>query len=168
MTKQAERYVYAPGETVKYTITVTNTGKVDLTAVSYQDLMDIADVSIDGGYWGEDSEQVANLAVGESITLTYYYDIPEDTADGTLIDNTVVAHGKTHGTPHISVVKTADKTVAAVGDTVTYTVTVTNDGEVDLVDVTLEDSLVALGRVRTLTLAAWRLARARLSPIPMW
>lgn len=144
VTKQAERYVYAPGETVKYTITVTNTGKVDLTAVSYQDLMDIADVSIDGGYWGEDSEQVANLAVGESITLTYYYDIPEDTADGTLIDNTVVAHGKTHGTPHISVVKTADKTVAAVGDTVTYTVTVTNDGEVDLVDVTLEDSLVAL------------------------
>ena len=87
---------------------------------------------------------MANLAVGESITLTYYYDIPEDTADGTLIDNTVVAHGKTHGTPHISVVKTADKTVAAVGDTVTYTVTVTNDGEVDLVDVTLEDSLVAL------------------------
>src|SRR5699024_6445299 len=43
VTKQVERYVYAPGETVKYTITVTNTGKVDLTAVSYQDLMDIAD-----------------------------------------------------------------------------------------------------------------------------
>ena len=46
VTKQAERYVYAPGETVKYTITVTNTGKVDLTAVSYQDLMDIADVPL--------------------------------------------------------------------------------------------------------------------------
>ena len=40
--------------------------------------------------------------------------------------------------------KTADKTIAAVGDTVTYTVTVTNDGEVDLVDVTLDDSLVEL------------------------
>ena len=50
VTKTTDRHVYAPGETVEYTITVTNTGKVDLTSVSYQDLMDMADVSIEGGY----------------------------------------------------------------------------------------------------------------------
>ena len=41
VTKTTDRHVYAPGETVEYTITVTNTGKVDLTSVSYQDLMDM-------------------------------------------------------------------------------------------------------------------------------
>lgn len=144
VTKMADHYVYAPGETAEFTITVINTGDVDLTTVSLNDILDKANVTLDGGYWKDDNPDCTSLNVGESATLKYLYDIPTDTEDGTIIHNTIVVDGKTHGVPHINVTKTADKTIAHVGDVVTYTVTVTNDGEVDLVDVKLSDSLVPL------------------------
>ncbi|MBN1966220.1 MAG: DUF11 domain-containing protein, partial [Anaerolineae bacterium] len=47
-------------------------------------------------------------------------------------------------TPSITVVKTADVTAAGPGDIITYTITVTNDGDVPLSNVTVVDTLVGL------------------------
>ena len=43
--------------------------------------------------------------------------------------------------PALSVTKTADKTGASVGETITYTVTVTNIGDVALTGVTVKDTM---------------------------
>ncbi len=76
--KEADADVYAPGDTVTYTITVTNTGEVDLENVGVTDDVDEAsfqsfDNISDGGAYaaGLITWTIPTLLVGESIVLTY-------------------------------------------------------------------------------------------------
>ena len=47
--------------------------------------------------------------------------------------------------PSLSITKTVDKTTAQVGDTLTYTITVTNDGKGDAADIVLKDTFSGAG-----------------------
>jgi LPXTG-motif cell wall-anchored protein len=136
------------GDTVTYSFAVTNTGKADLFNVTVDD-----DVL---GHIGT----IASLPVGSTQTLTKAFVVPVGKAD---IVNTVTAcgqdasntqvcdtdHHKLHPIhPAIALVKTADPVSVNPGATVTYTYKVTNTGDVDLTNVTVDDDV--LGHIGTL------------------
>ena len=135
------------GDNVNYTVTVTNDGIGDAKDVVVRDVLGegLKFVSATGEYtWDEDSRTVTwivDLAKGES--RTFYVNATVSGYGN--VTNSLIVGNKT-----ISVNVTVpeiipDKTVGIenpnFGDTVTYTVTVTNDGIGDAKDVVVRDIL---------------------------
>ncbi|MFP5219123.1 MAG: hypothetical protein ACLGIG_05210, partial [Actinomycetes bacterium] len=135
---------------VLYTVTVENTGNVDLTDVTVTDPL-CTPVYVSG----DDGDDV--LQVDETWTYECTYEISQDDVDAGSVSNTAdgsAYYGDTEVTddgtavvttlqePSIAVDKTADPDAdLVVGDDVLYTVTVENDGNVTLSDVTVTDPL---------------------------
>ena len=135
------------GDTVTYTVVVTNNGVVDAKQVVVRDILDkgLKFVKATGEYtFDEDSRTVTwiiDLAKGES--QTFYVTAVADeygvlTNDVTVGDKTASADVVV---PEINPDKTANITNPNFGDNVTYTVTVTNDGIGDAKDVVVRDVL---------------------------
>ena len=135
------------GDTVTYTVVVTNNGVVDAKQVVVRDILDkgLKFVKATGEYtFDEDSRTVTwivDLAKGESQTF-YVTAVAEAygvlTNDVTVGDKTASADVVV---PEIIPDKTANITNPNFGDNVTYTVTVTNDGIGDAKDVVVRDVL---------------------------
>ncbi|XWN29119.1 MAG: hypothetical protein ROR55_16560 [Devosia sp.] len=133
------------GDVIDYTITVTNTGAQTLTGVTVEDPLTNL------------SETIASLAPGESASFDVSYAITQADLDDNGggdgdIDNVATADSNETGPeedttetpldrdPTISILKTADKTlVTRAGETVTFTFTVKNEGNVALTGVTVVD-----------------------------
>ena len=135
------------GDTVTYTVVVTNNGVVDAKQVVVRDILDkgLKFVKATGEYtFDEDSRTVTwivDLAKGES--QTFYVTAVADeygvlTNDVTVGDNTASADVVV---PEINPDKTANITNPNFGDNVDYTVTVTNDGIRDANNVVIVDRL---------------------------
>lgn len=145
LTKTSSVASAMPGETVTYTITVTNTGNTDLISVGVGDqLLGLSAV-------------IPVLAPGQSETFTPTFVIPPGTPDGTIITNISTATSdQTESIEAIarvivnapaftmSVTKTANPTTAAPGQTVQYTIIVTNTSVGSLTNVTLIDDLLGI------------------------
>ena len=135
------------GDTVTYTVVVTNNGVVDAKQVVVRDILDkgLKFVKATGEYtFDEDSRTVTwiiDLAKGESQTF-YVTAVAEAygvlTNDVTVGDKTASADVVV---PEINPDKTANITNPNFGDKVDYTVTVTNDGMGDAKDVVVRDVL---------------------------
>ncbi len=160
------------GDTVTYSFTVTNTGNVTLTGVGLNDPLLGGAVTLTGWTGAE-----GVLAPGASVTATRSYTLTQANVDLGRVDNTATATGNppTGGpvtgadtvstplapTPSIEVVKTGSLDDDAVeGDTVTYSFTVTNTGNVTLTGVGLSDPLLG-GNV---ALTGWTGAVGTLAP----
>ncbi|WP_341940536.1 hypothetical protein [Microbacterium sp. LWH10-1.2] len=154
--KTAEPATTGPGDVVTYTVTVTNTGALDYTAAapaSFTDdlsrVLDDAsyngDVSVGGSIAGDTLTWSGPLAVGETLQVTYSVTV-DDPVDGDFLLRNVVAPSAPGGecvpdacateTPIASytVQKQADVADVVIGGVVTYTVTVTNIGQVPYTD----------------------------------
>ncbi|WP_157557216.1 DUF11 domain-containing protein [Isoptericola dokdonensis] len=159
ITKSAEPdEALVPGEEIAYTITVANTGRYDYTADDPATISDdMSELLDDAAYEGDAAADVGTvddsalpvitwsgpLAVGATATITYTVAVGEEgSGDGTAV-NRVTGPPESNcvdGTEDgcfvvippsgLAVTKTADATVVVPGDTVTYTVTVTNSGDV--------------------------------------
>ncbi|GLW89269.1 DUF7507 domain-containing protein [Actinokineospora globicatena] len=156
-----------PGDTVTYTIRVTNTGAVDLTGLMFTD--DFADVIDDATFNGATATSgvvtsavnglawTGDLVVGAVATVTYSVTLSDPpTGNGQLV-NTIISNGPGSACraastnpgcvvalplPAIHVTKTSSAVGRAVpGQDVTYTVAVTNTGKVDLPSQTAIDDL---------------------------
>ncbi|SDS38498.1 conserved repeat domain-containing protein [Paraoerskovia marina] len=157
----------AAGDTVTYTVTVTNTGGFDYTVLTPVEVSDDLTGVLDDAEYNDDAaanpdsgtfaytEPVLTwtgpLAAGESVELTYSVTVEDPLAepgDGVL-ENTVVVPGTncpegsedpdcTVTTPvrSLEIVKTSDNDNGEVdaGETILYTIEVTNTGAVDYVD----------------------------------
>ena len=171
-----------PGDTVEYTITVKNTGAVDLY-LSIYDVITGATGELDNNLlwmintatdWNSevdwehliDSLSKAPLKPGETLSISYQYTIQDEDADTITNvvtvdderfcdgDNVYEEHGETDGQGHMGtttiekasnpkfeVIKTVNRKVAAEGDELEYTVTITNTGNVDIENITVADYL---------------------------
>lgn len=139
------------GDTVWYNFWVTNTGDTQLTNVHVAD--DLAN---------DETCNTTTLNPGESTWCWAWYEIPSPQVANVV--NTVVATGSSVSTqsdvtatdnhtldvlhPAIKVVKSGPATALA-GDTVTYTFTVTNTGDVALENIVAKDSIAGDGTYRS-------------------
>ena len=135
------------GDTVTYTVVVTNNGVVDAKQVVVKDILEkgLKFVKATGEYtFDEDSRTVTwiiDLAKGESQTF-YVTAVAE--AYGVLINDVTVGDNTASAdvvVPEIIPDKTANITNPNFGDKVDYTVTVTNDGMGDANNVVIVDRL---------------------------
>ncbi|MCH8990353.1 MAG: DUF11 domain-containing protein [Acidobacteria bacterium] len=146
------------GDTVEYTYTVTNTGNVTLINVT---LSDNVEGSIElFGLTDEDGDSVSDdLAPGASATGSATHSLTQPEIDAGSVTNTATATGidPSGGTqqgqddetvnltrnPAIEVVKSASPNSGlVVGDDIDYKFTVTNTGNVTLINVTLDDDVL--------------------------
>ncbi|TRW95863.1 DUF7507 domain-containing protein, partial [Flavobacterium gawalongense] len=155
------------GDVVTYTFTVTNEGNVSLHDVAVEDLhTDLSAITLQSG--DVNNISILEVGETWIYTATYTVtqtDIDAGTitnqasVNGTAPDTTIVTDKSGDSatedgenvipictTPNIAIVKTNDIIVGPngcailkVGDVVTYTFTVTNEGNVSLHDVTVED-----------------------------
>ncbi|MGW4383029.1 DUF7507 domain-containing protein [Kitasatospora sp. NPDC004531] len=152
VTKKADASgPFRAGDVVRYTYTVTNTGSVALHDVAVSDDR-VASVVCDA----------RTLDPGRSTVCHGSYVVTEEDVEAGRVTNTAHASGTdpegrpvesapveltvetVSGASSLSVSKQADVTGAArVGDTVTYTYTVTNTGSTVLTDLTVRDDRVA-------------------------
>jgi uncharacterized repeat protein (TIGR01451 family) len=144
------------GDTITYTFTVTNTGNVPLTNVTITD----PGVTMSGG-------PIASLAPGasNSTTFTATRTLTQANINAGVYNNTATVTGtppsgpnvtaqdsesvSLAATPSLSLVKTGtlnagSNGVADAGDTISYTFTVTNTGNVTLTNVTITDPGVTI------------------------
>lgn len=143
------------GDMITYTLSLTNDGNVDLNEVELVDLKE--GVVVKEYSW---PTREGFLAVGETVTAIAEYILTQEDIDATTLENEASGKGQApDGTwvyakipntitkvphPEITLVKNVDIneiSEAKVGDVLTYTVTVTNTGDVTLRDVTLKDSM---------------------------
>ena len=142
---------YVAGDTITWTITVTNTGTETVHGLSLADsIQDVvlsgpdgvnpADFDLDPN---ESVEFTATLANAPAGTYTNYVTVSQNGTDlGNAPADPVIVTGQA---PHLTVSKEADKDTAQVGDTVNYTITVANTGNVPLNNVTVTDTFTGAG-----------------------
>jgi uncharacterized repeat protein (TIGR01451 family) len=149
------------GDKVHYTITITNTGNIDLEHIRVTDTL-LGDIS---------SYFPPTLATGASATYTYKYTVPTTASDPMI--NTVTVHADPaplFGTdlttdvtatatwetnlfqPNFTVTKTGN-TLSKIGDTVHYTITVTNTSSTDTPEMTFHITDAMLGIDETKVIA---------------
>ena len=161
------------GETINYTITVTNDGNVSYTGVKVVDDLAGLKINEDTRYTvNEDGTvTVGDLAVGETVVITASYVVTSDDIKAGHVLNTVTATGDSIDDPKnpdkpktpegkdeeddetddldttLTVVKTSDVaegTTVGLGETINYTITVKNDGNVPYTGVKVVDDLAGL------------------------
>jgi len=148
------------GDTIEFTLTATNTGNVTLTDVVIEDpLPGLSELA-----YGEWPGESGVLAPGESITATASYTLTQADLDAGDVDNTATVTGTpptgepvdatdevavpVTPTPAIELVKDATlEGAGAVGDTIEYSFTATNTGNVTLTGVVIEDPLPGLSEL---------------------
>jgi hypothetical protein len=93
-----------------------------------------------------ESEKVNNNQLNNTATVTGTFDgSPVTDNDDAVVTISTDGGGGDQNTPGIEITKTVNPTTAKVGDTVTYSFTVTNTGNVDLTDVEITDPLFGEG-----------------------
>ncbi|WPR77748.1 choice-of-anchor L domain-containing protein [Algoriphagus sp. NG3] len=171
----------AVGDVIEYTFTVSNDGNVTIENITVEDPLLGGTVDNTTGSW---PATAGTLAPGETVTLTGSYTVTEaDVLNGEVVNTaTVTGDDPTNpGTPltpepsdpvtvdteeadpALSIVKSTDFTGdAAVGDVIGYTFTVTNDGNVTIENITVEDPL--LGGAVANTTGTWPVTEGTLAP----
>jgi uncharacterized repeat protein (TIGR01451 family) len=149
----------APGATVNYTVTVTNTGGAPGSTSftdTYQSGVVVDDAHLPNGCTDNTATRTitcqTGTIAGNGGTAVFHYSatmptsfpnssnqgLPPCQSDQFLVQNSATVVGVNTGTtspvcvnanPHFTAAKSASPTVAGPGDVVTYTVKVTNDGQ---------------------------------------
>ena len=151
------------GDTITFTVTVTNSGPARATNVAIDDVLPAGltagTVTPSQGSWAEPTWTVGTIDSGSSATLTIEATVDAGTS-GSTIANTVTnvvldqtdsnvsiddpSESVTVGnTTDLVIGKTVDNAAPDEGDTVTFTVTVTNSGPARATSVTIDDALPA-------------------------
>lgn len=164
LTKTASDITPEAGQTLTYTIALTNSGTIDATDALITDTLPaeltfVGPITLDPPGAGTPGSSLPNLATdvtleaGKTITLTFPVSVERGLPGGAAITNTAVVTtpqllAPVTGTevvtiasnPALTVTKTADMRTARVGENITYTYAITNSGNVTLTSVNAIDN----------------------------
>ncbi|WP_373601491.1 DUF7507 domain-containing protein, partial [Paraclostridium bifermentans] len=158
------------GDTIIYTIKVTNEGDIDLDSVIVSDPLSPDLDFIEGSLKVNGvpmpmaniltGVEIGPLAVGQMKTITFEAKVISKTSDEIINVSTAnftyilnpgePPQGKTQDSneniielfdPNLTVEKMADKEEVSLGDVITFTVVLTNDGDTELTDIVFKDEL---------------------------
>ncbi|GFZ30003.1 hypothetical protein CSC2_05290 [Clostridium zeae] len=168
--KTVDKLYAKVNDTVTYTSTIINTGNVYDTNIFFQDLLQnelsfiTGTVSVNGVIYPTLNPQtgfaLADLAPGQSVTIVFTAKITALPTPAYVVNNSLVNFSykiDPSGTSitknqqsntvttnvvlgKLNVVKTVDKPIATIGDTLTYTITLTNVGNVIDSEVFFQDN----------------------------
>ncbi|MHC5903595.1 DUF7927 domain-containing protein [Streptomyces sp. S6] len=168
MKKTSSETAPKPGDKITYTVTVENTGTADYTGASWSDnLVNLLD---DGKYNGDASASSGtlnytspklswsgDLAVGATATVTYTVTLDDPDDGDQIIKNTLVSQSDgsncpadstdpactagPYGIPSLTMSKVSSPTNPLPGDTLTYTIKLTNSTATDYPGATFSDDL---------------------------
>jgi uncharacterized repeat protein (TIGR01451 family) len=142
------------GDAVTYSFVVTNTGNVTVTDPSVQE----GEFTGTGELAAPECEDTAALAPGEQLICSLVYTVTQDDVDAGTLSNTATATGvgpagteppvsdgsrvdlPAPANPAVTLVKSTDAvTIAAAGQTIEYSFTITNTGNTTARDVTVSE-----------------------------
>ena len=166
LTKTADREAISgamPGDRIRYSFVIRNTGRVTLTDTALTDALPVRDLKTDWASSTDPETAAGTLSPGESVTASAVYVLTQADIDRGLVHNQAEAIGRApdgspvrasdeadtslDARPSISLSKAADpeKIVRAEpGDVINYTFSIRNSGSVTLTDISLTDSLEGL------------------------
>ncbi|MCX6008433.1 MAG: hypothetical protein NTW48_00020 [Chloroflexi bacterium] len=150
ITKEANRETASPEDTITYTYTIVNNGDATVSNISLEDDK-LGLIPLNG------SDNIT-LAPGEKITATATYTVlEEDLEQGSIINTATVTGTDPDGitvtsdasetvdltyTASLQVTKETDRETASFKETINYTYTITNTGDVSLSKITLADDKI--------------------------
>ena len=162
---------YDLGETITYRIKVSNIGNTKIIGIKVSDKINNKEditrmLNVDENNTliqniDNISEYTFNLEAGETIYFEYSYTVKEeDIIEGTITNSATAKSDKVEDTTTITteteevnedyeVTKVADKKTVKAGDIVTYTITVTNTGNVTIKDIEVKDDMIGLNETVT-------------------
>ena len=160
VTKVADKPVHVMNDVVVFTNVIKNDGLTTLTNVTAQECMNGKFNLPNGAVILGDHIVIAELAPGESYTYTFAVKADDDTVENDLVNSTVTVTVSEHykdGSsdavtatadanvkivyPNIKVTKEVEYRDYTIGEEVVWVDTVTNNGDVTLVDVVVTESL---------------------------
>lgn len=153
-----------PNTQVEYLITIKNIGTAKSEKVTIEDTipngLEYISANVETGNVTNTPSfsnnkmtlLIDSIDINETIVIRLKVKVNSDVANNTTIKNVVIAteDGKnpiedeeiiTIFTPKISIKKVADKDIIKRGDTFTYTITIKNESDIDLENVTLSDTI---------------------------
>lgn len=173
LTKAVDKAFANVGETLTYTVTAKNTGTVDLTNIVFTDLIpagatfNTGSVTIDGvaypTYNANTGFALPNITPGGEAVVSFKATVSSVPTPPTIINTASINYqykinptgqsyngNKTSNSVTTNViqvtvsnVKSVDKAYATVGDTLTYTSVITNNGNVPINNITFLDVLTS-------------------------
>ncbi|MCQ6355135.1 DUF7507 domain-containing protein [Bacillus cereus] len=170
LTKSTNKQFATIGETISYTILITNSGNTAANNVQLTDplpngtILTLGSVTLNGVLQNVDSLvalPIGTIPGGATFTLSFQVTVINITAQNPIINNAFASYiytvnpslpptSKTTNSNSVTstirlanlhAIKSVDKTFAEVGDVLTYTFALTNDGNVAANNVLLSDSI---------------------------
>ncbi|PEY75065.1 beta strand repeat-containing protein [Bacillus thuringiensis] len=168
-TKTVDKSIISVGDTLTYTTTITNTGNTPATNITFTSAIPSSttfvpdSVTINGiqqlGAQPALGVNIPNIAPGETVTVTFQVNVISVPPSSSIMGNDTILYSYTvdpSAAPittststnivtnpvldaMITMVKSVDQTIVTLGDTITYTTILTNNGNTNATNITFTD-----------------------------
>ncbi|MED4447153.1 cell surface protein [Bacillus cereus] len=167
--KSVDKSIISVGDTITYTTTITNTGNTTATNITFTSAIPANTTFIPNSVKINGVQQsgaqpalgvtIPNIAPGKTVTVTFQANVLSVPPSSSIMGNDTILYSYTvdpNGTPittststnivtnpvldaMITMVKSVDQTIVTLGDTITYTTILTNNGNTNATNITFTD-----------------------------